>query len=397
MSQHSPATPSLLAAGLDSAQARKAFDVIAQLPAGEPSRRQPRVNDLCAWLRLIWGPSQMSRPADTDLGLLAGEVARFLVARLADPAAEDTFCGLDLDLSRTVIRELSFVGVHFTGGTADFTGCVFYQKTSFTAARFSAGQVRFDGSTFHQAEMAESQAFALSVFDGAAVSFAAAEFRNGYANFDDTRFTGGEVSFRGLRLTDSFLSFTRAEIAGAVVTFAGALFRSGRISFANCKVTGGQLSFEGAKIYVPLHLNATVIDGGRLSFDDAHVGGLSLSNVRLASGEVTLRRIFVQGTQNRFDGMTVAGGDFILDGARLLFGSLLLDRVSFLGGTVSLEGIVIEAEGLLDLPWGRYTAHRAVLKDGGFDGHRAHDFYTLTARYAPDVQIRWGAFQPRPE
>jgi uncharacterized protein YjbI with pentapeptide repeats len=398
MTDGSPEIASLLAAGSDSSRAHAAAQALMHRASISPSDRQSCANELCAWLRMVWAADPASCPPysarDSDIDALARDVADFLAARLMDPDASGSFCRLDLDLSGTIIREFNFAGACFDGGNVDFRDCVFHEKASFAGARFTAGRVLFDGAKFHEAARAESARFARAVFGGAAVSFESAEFKGGVTCFADTQFTAGEIRFNRMKLTDSLLLFGRANFSGAKVTFTGATFDSGSVSFHDCKVTAGFLGFERAKIGVRFSFDGSIINGGHLSFDGANIGFLSFSDVKLISGAVTLRSIFVAGGDSRFDGMSILGGEFILDEAKIPFGHIRLDRASFAGGSVSLEDIVVEFEGVLDLPWGRYNSAGGIQRDNDFDGSREHVFYQQTAKYAPGAQVKWGRFRP---
>jgi uncharacterized protein YjbI with pentapeptide repeats len=384
----------MLKAGEDLAEARQAFADLAALAIRSSAARQRCADEMCAWLRAVWSVERRPDTLDRDVDSLAHEVAEFVAAHLVDPTAGDTFCGLDLDFSRTAIRNLSFNGAHFPSGTVDFRNCAFDEKTSFIGARFSGARVRFDGSTFQGAGKGGNSQFANAVFAGSEVSFSSSEFRNGITCFDDTQFTRGEVRFDRVKLTDSHLSFVRSKFSGAVVAFSNALINSGTGGFFGSMITGGKLDFHAAKIHASLSFEDSVIDGGELSFDEADVGQVVFNGVKLLSGSMTMRNIFASGGRVQFDGMMFAGGEFSLEGARIPFGSVLLDKASFLAGTVSLERVVIEFEGVLDLPWGRYTGSGGVVKDEGFDGLEEHDFYVKVARYVPDVNMQWGSFRP---
>ena len=387
-----PGPRPLTAAGLDVSRARVAFAGLIRAPATEPGSRQAHADDICAWLRLIWGPGRATGPGNANLEALAVEVAAYLVARLADPGAADTFCGLDLDLSRTVLRGVTFHRARFSGGTVDFRGCVFDQRSSFGEAAFSGGRVLFDGATF----LAErhSPGFHRAIFSGAEVSFESAEFRNGWADFSGTAFTSGEIRFNGIQLTDTIMLFTAARFDGATVRFDNADLRSGRVSLHGSRCTAGLLSFSGVKTGMGLSFDKTHIDGCHVSLDGADLGHVSFTDARLTAGAITMRVSVAQGGSVSFDGMTMDGGELILDGARILFGEFMLDKITFVSGTLSLEDVAVEIEGVLELPWARYTAYGTVLKDGEFDGSRPHDFYTKTASYTPQARIRWGRFQP---
>ena len=394
MSDSHSARPSLLTAGTDVRRARELFKALAATSAGTRQDRQLLADEVCGWLRMAWGPAVMSKTPTAEFVVLVKEVSAFLVARLAEPESAGNFCDLDMNLSRTTIRDTDFRRIHLTGGCVDFRGCLLEGSTSFAGSKFTGGQVAFDDAVFSSSSRDMAAPFAEVTFDGAEVTFYRAEFRNGYKSFSDCRFLSGAVAFDRAKLNNATLFFTRSIFAGATVTFYNAAFIAGSVSFFGVKFSGGRISFDTAVILARLTLESSVIDGAAVSFDHAEIGSLAFRNVRVVAGSLTMREILVSSGQNRFDDVVIAGGEFIIDRAKIIFGELHLGGVSFISGTVSLEGIVIELEGVLHLPWARYTGGGTRWVNTDFDGRSEHDFYIRTAHFSPDVTVRWGTFAP---
>src|SRR5579859_1504260 len=92
----------LLDANNNIALARKAFIDLATLADSTKAERQFCVSQLCEWLRLIWREDTWNT-ASAAWRDLARDVVEFLRARLTNPSSPDSCCGLDLDLSETVV------------------------------------------------------------------------------------------------------------------------------------------------------------------------------------------------------------------------------------------------------------------------------------------------------
>jgi Pentapeptide repeats (9 copies) len=353
-------------AGRHVARAREAFVDLARRAQGSRETRQACAADLCAWLRLACGTGPGAGAAPRGLHALAADAWAFLGERLRTTHDDLTFSGLDLDVSGTQVTGAVFGGARFSGGQVSFADCHFDAEASFAGAQFT----------------------------GASVSFRGAEFR-GAAHFEDTRFSGGEVDFDGMRLAGARLWLARSEFSGSEVRFTRAQFAAGTVSLAGCRITGGEVSFRQARLNVPVSFDSAVIRGGALRLDHAESAeDLSLHQVEIVGGSVTLTGLTLVGGQVNGDGLVVAGGRLALDRMRIRSGTLALGAASFLAGSVSMTAIVLESDGALDLPWARYTAHRSVVKDQEFTGGAAHDFYAKVASYRPTVSMDWGVFGP---
>lgn len=353
-------------AGRHAARAREAFVDLTRRAQGSRETRQACAADLCAWLRLACGTGQDTGTTPRGLHALAADAWAFLGERLRTTHDDLTFSGLDLDVSGTQVNGAVFGRARFSGGQVSFADCQFDAEASFEQAQFT----------------------------DASVSFRGAEFR-GVVHFEDTRFSGGEVDFDGMRLAGGRLWFARSEFSGSEVRFTRAQFAAGTVSFAGCRITAGELSFRQARLNTPVSFDSAVIRGGALRLDHAEsAGDLSLRGMEIVGGSVTLTGLTVSGGQVSGDGLVVTGGRLSLDRMRIRSGTLALGAASFLAGSVSMTAIVLESDGALDLPWARYTAHRSVVKDEGFTGGAAHDFYAKVASYRPGVSMDWGPFGP---
>jgi hypothetical protein len=94
-----------------------------------------------------------------------------------------------------------------------------------------------------------------------------------------------------------------------------------------------------------------------------------------------------------FDRAVVDGGELILDGAVLRFGSLNLGATSFLSGSTSL-GIEVEFDSVFETPWAKYGSTAVAVKDPTFDASTDHDFMARVAVYRPEAITNWGRFGP---
>ena len=367
MSEQTADHQAMQSAGRHVTRAREAFADLTRRAQGSRETRQAYAADLCAWLRLACGTGQDTGTTLRSLHTLAADAWAFLGERLRTTRDDLTFSGLDLDVSGTQVTGAVFGGTRFSGGRVSFAGCHFDAEASFAGA----------------------------LFTGASVSFGGAEFRGAAAHFEDTRFSGGEVDFDGMRLAGARLWLTRSEFSGSEVRFTRAQFAAGTVSLAGCRITGGEVSFRQARLNVPVSFDSAVIRGGALRLDHAESAeDLSLRQVEIVGGSVTLTGLTLAGGQVNGDGLVVAGGRLALDRIRIRSGTLALGAASFLAGSVSMTAIVLESDGALDLPWARYTAHRSVVKDQEFTGGAAHDFYAKVSSYRPGVITDWGAFGP---
>jgi hypothetical protein len=354
-------------AGRNVPRAREAFVDLTRRAQGSRETRQACAADLCAWLRLACSTDRGAGATPRGLHALASDAWAFLGERLRTTHDDLTFSGLDLDVSGTEISDAAFGGARFPGGRVSFAGCHVGGETSFAQAQFS----------------------------GASVSFRGAEFTGGSVRFDDTRFSAGEVDFDEVRLAGARLWLARSEFSGSAVRFTRARLAAGTVSLAGCRITAGEVSFRQARLDAPVSFDSAVIRGGALRFDHAESAeDLSLRGMEIVGGSVTLTGLTLSGGQVAGDGLVVTGGRLSLDRMRIRSGTLALGAASFLAGSVSMPGIVLESDGALDLPWARYTAHRSVVKDQEFTGGAAHDFYAKVASYRPGVITDWGAFGP---
>lgn len=385
----------LLDAQKDVAIARRAFVDLVALADSSKTERQSCVSQLCEWLRFIWREDawNASSAAWRDL---ARDVVEFLGARLTNPSSPDTCCGLDLDLSETVVRDLALGGSYFTGGIVDFHGSWFVGGTSFAGSRFVAGKVIFDDCKFFGEGRGGTAQFSEATFEGAIVSFNSAVFRGGWVRFDDTRFTAGEVRFNSSKLVDTCLLFVRSQIRGsAVVSFVGATFLTGSLLFTEVTMSGGKLTFGEAGIYADAILDSLMIEAGVISFDRTSASSrISLKNAKIIGGLLSLAGLRLGGGEIRFDGTRIVSGELTLDGAKLFSGSILLGQVWLLGGSVSFAGISVAYEAVFELPWSRYEGGKLVQRETAFDGSGERDFYVHAARYVPGVIRDWGPFHP---
>ena len=264
--------------------ARNALARAAEDSTGS-SARQARVDELCWWLRRVWGLAPDLAPVPAALGEVAHDMAQLLGSRLrSEPGEEDSFVGLDLDLSGTAL-EVDFSGARFTAGTVSFQGCQFGSAFSFADAVFDGARVIFDGATFSGTWRRGSAQFAGAAFRGSEVSFKEATFHNGTSCFDDTCFSSGWVDFTSVRLLDSVLSFVRAHFSGAEVVFLQALLESGSARFSDCHVSGGRVAFDKSVIRIPVSFDRAVLDGGELSFIAAESSSRTFPSRRSRSPE----------------------------------------------------------------------------------------------------------------
>jgi hypothetical protein len=385
------------AAGGYVARASEAFAELARAAHGAREIRQYYADDVCAWLRLNCAKGSNAAILPDGMDTLIAEVWAFLGERLRTAEADLTFSCLDLDISGTEVNCDALIGAHFTGGNVNFAHCHFGVAASFVNAQFAGGTIIFDNCSFTGTEDRGHSLFAGASFGEASVSFRGAEFRGGIVHFDDCTFADGEVIFDDLLLRDASLWYTRSEFSGCDVRFTRARFATGMVSFAGCRVTAGMLSFRESQLNVPVSFDSAVIAGGVLELDRAEsADNLSLRGVEITGGSVTLNGLTISGGRICGDDLQVTGGRLSLDDMRILFGTLALGAASFLAGSVSLRGILLEFEGVLDLPWARYTAHSSIAKDQLFTGDRQHDFFVKTASYRPGVITDWGVFRPGP-
>jgi uncharacterized protein YjbI with pentapeptide repeats len=381
----------------------------------EVSLRQACVRDVCGWLRGAWLEDRWRR-MEPEAKQLASDVSRMLRLRLSDPESPETWCGLDFDLSRTIIRDLDLRGAHFTGGTVNFSGSIFGEPIFadlerplasrlpdsefapfFALTRFSRGQVIFDNAIFLGNKQRGAANFAMARFDGASVSFRGAQFKGGQATFDDIICSAGTVDFSFAEFLDTHVCFTRAKLsAPAKIIFQDSVLSMGEMSFSGTEIRGGQLSLKRARIHGDLELYGMRIDDGEVILDSAQTSGRSASfrMMQIKGGKLSLIHWKAAGGAVRFNGTTLSQGLVTFDGALISAGEVFLDQMSIKGGTLSFAGVQIGSDALVRLPWGTYTAQGAVAANGGFDGKKSWTFRPARAYYDPAVKTTWGPFAP---
>ncbi|MFD8845813.1 pentapeptide repeat-containing protein [Streptomyces pseudogriseolus] len=253
---------------------------LSRLADDDSTQRETICRLLCAYLRISYDPHDPP-PGEREVRLTAIKV---IAEHLQNPAAETTWCGIDLDFSGARFDGGSFAGAHFTSGAVNFSGCDFTHGTiSFDHATFSGATVNFGSGDDPPA-----------VFSGAQVLFTGAHFRDGIISFIFSEFRRGEIAFGGAFFGGSRVSFGSCILESADLSFggpiwSGAKFAAGRVSFAGAELRGGFMSFMGVDFcgtHVDLDIHLT---GTSILFDEAYFtsGVISIGEAEIRGGTIS--------------------------------------------------------------------------------------------------------------
>lgn len=160
-------------------------------------------------------------------------------------------------------------------------------------------------------------------------------------NFDDAKFTGGEVSFLGAKFTGGEVSFSGAEFAGGTVVFGYAEFTGGTVFFSGAKFTGSVVTFYYATfIDGTVTFNLTEFTDSSVAFDHAKFAGSTIyfTNAKIVGGVVF------------FGGVEFTGGIVYFGAAEFVSGAVSFTRAELAGSKVYFD----EAEFSIgcDITWG---------------------------------------------
>jgi len=200
-------------------------DALAALADEYPAGRQDCVTVLCGYLR---------RPAIQagDLEVRQGIVT--LIRDRLQPGATPSWSTSDVDLSGSVLVDVSFEGALFGG-----------ERTSFERVTFTGEWTSFDGVTFD----AEWTSFDGATFGSFDTSFDGVTFSRRRASFDGATFSGVDTSFDHATFASRQTSFDGACFGSLDSWFDEAVFVSERTSFDQA-VVHGTVSF-GPETYLP--------------------------------------------------------------------------------------------------------------------------------------------------
>ncbi|MEU0877608.1 pentapeptide repeat-containing protein [Lentzea sp. NPDC005914] len=178
---------------------------MASLADEWPEQRQVCIDVLCSYLRVPYEPSLDSEWYHDAESEVRLSITSVISRHLRD-GAPVSWQGHDFDLVRAVLRSADFSGIHMSSGT-------FF----LSLARFSGGWISFDGMKVSGGEVW----FGGATFDGARVTFDKAEFTGGRVKFEGAEFSAGEVSFRGARFAGGEVDLSEAVVRVMLVFDAG--------------------------------------------------------------------------------------------------------------------------------------------------------------------------------
>ncbi|MEV7984750.1 hypothetical protein [Micromonospora sp. NPDC085948] len=290
--------------------------------------RQTCIDVLCAYLRMPYQPVREVRPhaaVSVDHEGLKGvheakeqrevrhTVIRLIGDRLREVGPEaKSWRGCNFDLSSVVFDGGNFEGAQFIGGRVSFARAVFEGGyTTFRGASFSGAEVLFDGAV---------------VMPGAAVSFAASEFRSGnigmnvylkggFLDFESTIFSGAEVEF-GVEVLEP----------GSSLSFECAHFKAGKVHFYETDEIVG-ISFP---VWQPASFNEGSVRFDSGCFDGADV---SFETVKFAGSKVSFDRVEFNDGRVSFENCNFNAGDVDFRSARFSEGC----DVSFAGARLTVR------------------------------------------------------------
>lgn len=197
---------------------------------------------------------------------------------------------------------VDFINSHFASGNVNFYKCVFNDiDVDFANVHFGNENVNFQFTEFGKG----NKTFENAIFGDGDVSFVNANFRDGKVNFRNVDFGNGNIDFHFGKFGKGDISFDKARFGGERVDFRRVEFGEGKLEFSRTFFGDGEINFEeteggkGRKIFKKaifgnarvsfsmahfteeLNFENAEFHGGRLSFLNANLKGISLKSCQL--------------------------------------------------------------------------------------------------------------------
>lgn len=208
------------------------------------------------------------------------------------------------DLSHAEFDGISsdFVNTHFASGAVSFYKSVFkdvdvdfsnvnfgIENVNFQFTEFGKGNISFENAIFGDGDISfvnthfgDGKVNFKSVdFGNGIVDFHFAKFGNGDISFDKSRFGGEKVDFRRVEFGSGKLEFTRTNFGNGEINFEETEAGPGRKSFKKAIFGHAHVSFEQCHIEDELNFENAEFEGGKISFFNARIKGLSFKSCQL--------------------------------------------------------------------------------------------------------------------
>ncbi len=200
----------------------------------------------------------------------------------------------------------------------------------------------FTGATFKDADFSESE------FTGGNVSFRGATFLGFQANFGEVKIRGGRIDFTHAKFETTLgLNMELAEFYGGFTAFAYSSFKERDLQLSGALFEGGRVIFKSVSFTRVLSLESTALMGGSVLFDGCEfLGNISLRIARSEGGWIRFHRSQLQ------------HGTFRLRAQDFTEGTLSFARMKFFGGVFDFSS--------QDLRGGKI-----LFSDSTFDGTNA--------------------------
>ena len=138
-------------------------------------------------------------------------------------------------------RTVDFSLANFTGKKADFSNTHFGSgNLSFLKAEFGDFPVSFKGTSYSEG----NNNFQYAKFKNGKVTFENSTFENGNLSFINTNFGDGNVSFKNVHFGNGDVSFAFASFKKGNITFDKAIFNGDEISFSKVDFGDGKVDFR---------------------------------------------------------------------------------------------------------------------------------------------------------
>jgi hypothetical protein len=202
----------------------------------------------------------------------------------------------------------------------------------------------------------------------------------------------GDLS--GIVVTAGAVRLDRAHVpAGSTLDLRGTRVRAGALSMDRM-VVGGRLDATGLRVTGgEASLDRLVVAGGDVVLDGARLsqGCLWLRGGAIAAGTLSLRGVELTGGRVSLHDTHVTGGEVRLDDAHVDGGALHLSGATLDAGAVRLDGLRLDS-GVLSLTLA--AVHGGVLS---LDGARVGDAAVVRLHglsVGDGGKVRWGPFEP---
>ncbi len=218
-----------------------------------------------------------------------------------------------VDLSHSYVKNFSLQNLKKQGQIGD--------EEIVTLLKFKAKNTFFDADKivdFSKAIFVGGADFSDSIFANGELSFLNAKFEEGNVKFKQTLFECNTVNFQYTKFGKGEVNFGNAVFNGEQVSFINTSFGDGHVFFKNVEFNESKPVFHFSKFGV-----------GDKNFENAHFGnqGCDFRKVEFGSGKLDFRKA------------SFGNGDIVFDESEIISGKLIFRLASFGAGLKSFKNV----------------------------------------------------------